>query len=195
MADLGCLAGLYNEVFPFDDDEGGLPPLRSEERAAYLQRFRRISADAPLLMLEMRTAEAGRYGCRARKGTSCHIDAVTGKVSPCVVFPYSAADCVLERGSADGFERNGLERALRTPFFQEYRRGYERIGHCGTGIGQELQRLLDNPFLCEDDRGSIRGRISRLAPAPGNSNRDEDPCCPGRGRSAGSSEAALPSRR
>jgi MoaA/NifB/PqqE/SkfB family radical SAM enzyme len=156
MAHVGCVLGVYNEVVPLEPG-CTLAPLDDRTRADYLEGVARLVASAPFWVIESRSMEERRYGCRAKKGTSCHIDAVTGQVSPCPLFPYSSETCRLE--SARQGDR--LLDILRDPFFVTYRAGHPGSRHCTRGLEAELERLLSNSGLGPADRRQVEVRLER----------------------------------
>jgi MoaA/NifB/PqqE/SkfB family radical SAM enzyme len=148
MAAEGFLFGLYNEFFSLRRHPSR---LSRQQQGNYLERFARMSAASPVYIMELRSLEETRYRCRAKKGTSCFIDAATGKVAPCFLFPYTGADCNLY--ASDPPRR--LEAILSGPFFTAYRRGYESCGHCSRDYRGELGYVLGTPFLDPEDKKDI----------------------------------------
>ncbi len=148
MASAGALIGCYNQSCSILPPGAGDFTGESEVRNEYYQMMDKAADTAPIYILDLFNLEEKRYGCRAKKGTSCFIDAASGKVSPCFLFPFSSGDCNVYDRRCD----SRLEDILSNGFFDNYR---EEIGArclCIRDVRGELDHFRQNPCLGEDDR-------------------------------------------
>ena len=148
MACAGALIGCYNQSCSIFHPGTGNFTGESEARNEYYRIMDDAGDKAPIYILDLFNLEEKRYGCRAKKGTSCFIDAISGKVSPCFLFPYSSGDCNVYDRRCD----SRLEDILNGGFFDHYREepGTRRL--CIRDVRGELGHLCNNPYLGEDDR-------------------------------------------
>ncbi|MFH1681067.1 MAG: radical SAM/SPASM domain-containing protein [Candidatus Eisenbacteria bacterium] len=147
MVEAGCLLGAYIDAGFAESACAGISPMTPRQREEYHGRVAGLRSGAALHLIEGHMVERDRYGCRARKGTWCHVDVRSGRVSPCLLFPHSSEECSLYRGSGGSV----LCDILRGPFFTEYRRLGSDHRHCMSDREGELLALLRNPFLGRAD--------------------------------------------
>ena len=166
MVQAGNLLGVYMQFVPLNPDHDLSLALNPKSLTEYRQRFTFASSDSPLPLIELRDFEAQRYVCRPKKGNLIHLDAVTGKISPCVLFPYSSPALNLYENP----HPHRLAEILSSPFFQFYRSGAgaPSSASCHQDLGEELSLLARNPFLDPADRETVLALRQRLDfPSPG----------------------------
>ncbi len=83
MAELGCQVGFYSQFVP--PPGGGFPDmaLSPERRRRFSSEIRTLDETAPIPLIDIDGSEV-RFGCRARRGATIYVDALTGGVSPCI---------------------------------------------------------------------------------------------------------------
>lgn len=148
MAGAGALIGCYNQSCTLVPPGTGNFTGESEARNDYYRIMDETGDKASIYILDLFNLEEKRYGCRAKKGTSCFIDAVSGKVSPCFLFPFSSEDCNVYDRRCD----SRLEEILSVGFFDHYREEFSKRRLCIRDVRGELDHFCHNPYLGEDDR-------------------------------------------
>jgi sulfatase maturation enzyme AslB (radical SAM superfamily) len=151
MAKKGNLFGVYNQFFPIYHPECLDFTKDSSQKTDYLQRLATIKTISPIYIFDLQVTESNRYGCMSKKGSSCFVDAINGKVSPCFLFPFSSEDSnIYEKRSPER-----LKEILSNKFFTNYRIPYRNRVHCSKNTRFELEYLISNPNLSYDDRLKI----------------------------------------
>jgi len=91
LADFGCRVGYYSLFVTPDDaaDCRGMM-LSPTQREAYFRRFWKLDAQAPIPLIDIDGVEA-HFGCRAKRGATVYVDAISGRVSPCIRAPLACA--------------------------------------------------------------------------------------------------------
>jgi MoaA/NifB/PqqE/SkfB family radical SAM enzyme len=151
MAEAGALIGCYNQSCGIFQPGRGDFTRESRERNEYYHLIKNVNERSPIHVVDLFNLEEERYGCRAKKGTSCFVDAVSGKVSPCFLFPFASDDSNI-------YDRRGesrLEEILRGDFYNYYRTGCSLRRLCIRDVGAELDHFYRNPWLGVDDRERI----------------------------------------
>ncbi len=152
IADAGALIGVYNQACSIFNSGNKTFTRDSKEKREYLNLIDHVSKTSPIYITDLFTLEEKRYGCRAKKGTSCFIDAVSGKVSPCFLFPFSSDNSNIYERRSD----SRLEDILRGEFFTCYRQDQCKRHLCIRDVDAELDYLLSNAFLCQEDRATVK---------------------------------------
>lgn len=116
MAALGCRLGMYSLFVSPDHAPTRGMMLSPEQREVYFGDLWQLSASSAIPLIDIDALELG-FGCRAKRGATLYIDALTGQVSPCVRRPYSPDSCNIYEPS----HRHRLSEILESPFFREYR--------------------------------------------------------------------------
>jgi sulfatase maturation enzyme AslB (radical SAM superfamily) len=116
MAALGCKLGYYS-LFLTTDSQFGDMVLAPEEREDYFRRIHALNSAAPIPLLDIDGLEA-HFGCRAKRGATVYIDAISGVVSPCVRAVRAPDSCNIYRPAHPG----RLVEILESDYFEQYRR-------------------------------------------------------------------------
>ncbi|MFH1220368.1 MAG: radical SAM protein [Candidatus Eisenbacteria bacterium] len=151
MAQVGALFGSYNQSCTILHSGRKDFTQESGERNEYLSRLQHLSKTSPVYLVDLLTLEEKRYGCRAKKGTSCFIDAVSGKVAPCVLFPFASDDSNIY----DNRSNSRLREILKGEFFGRYRGDRGKRCLCIRDLRGELQGFIENPVLGRKDRAEV----------------------------------------
>jgi MoaA/NifB/PqqE/SkfB family radical SAM enzyme len=138
MASSGCRLGLYSLFVSPEHAPCREMMLNAEQRERYFADLRGLRAASAIPLIDIDALEAG-FGCRARRGATIYIDAVTGRVSPCVRSPYSPDSCNIYQPA----HRDRLAEIVDSPYFRDYRRqsavlpcdAFQRA-ECGAGCSQ-----------------------------------------------------------
>lgn len=116
MAAIGCRLGIYSLFVSPDHAPAREMMLSPEQREVYFADLRQLSASSAIPLIDIDALEMG-FGCRAKRGATLYIDALTGQVAPCVRRPYSPDSCNIYEPS----HRHRLSEILASPFFRDYR--------------------------------------------------------------------------
>ncbi len=130
-------------------------PLQASERSDYEMRFRKAIAKHSMLLFDSEAAELALGGCLSRQGRFIHVDMENGKLSPCVMQPFSPSEF---EGLA--FKTNSLTSALERPFFRAYRGELDEPKVCGQAYSKELQSLADKHTLPSEERVLVESMIT-----------------------------------
>jgi len=152
MAGHGNLVGLYNQfctVRQSGCEHFFLDGVSTEE---YKKRFKEVSQISPIYLYDLKEVEIALHGCKGKKGTICFIDGVTGKVSPCFLFPYAPSELNVYNDSSP--ER--LSNILRSSFFKGYRKSYVKGIHCTADLKGELEYFYRNNLVPYEDGDKIK---------------------------------------
>lgn len=131
MMDLGCRVGYYSLFITPEVATGNtagdcrdmmLNPQRREE---YFQRFGELDAAVAIPLIDVDGIEA-HFGCRAKRGATVYVDAVTGRVSPCIRAPLAADGCNIYQAAG----RNRLAEILDSEPFRRYRQEHPAVPIC-----------------------------------------------------------------
>ena len=155
MAEAGALIGAYNQSCALSRSDTRNFTRESPERDEYLDRLKALGARSPIYVVDLFSFEEKRYGCRAKKGTSCFIDANSGKVAPCFLFPFASHDSNVYDRRHD----SRLGEILSSEFFNRYRKGPGERHLCVRDVKGELHQFLENPALAARDRETIRSML------------------------------------
>jgi MoaA/NifB/PqqE/SkfB family radical SAM enzyme len=122
MAGLGCRLGYYSLfITPDEAGEGGDSSCREmmlspSQREQYFERFWQLDDAAPIPLIDVDGIEA-HFGCRAKRGATLYVDAITGQVSPCVRAQLACQSCNAYRPAG----RNRLSEIIHSNPFCQYR--------------------------------------------------------------------------
>ena len=116
MASLGCKLGIYSLFVSPDHAPCREMMLSDEQREQYFSDLRRLGMESPVPLIDIDALEIG-FGCRAKRGATIYIDAITGQVSPCVRSPYSPDSCNIYRPA----HRHRLAEIVDSEYFRIYR--------------------------------------------------------------------------
>ena len=138
MEQLGCRLGYYSLFIAPDATAGGDADcqgmmLDARQRAEYCRRFAALDAAAAMLLIDIDGIEA-HVGCRAKRGATLYVDALTGQVSPCIRAPLEAADCNVYHPA--GPDR--LKQVLQSEPFRRYRQDRPALRTCAAFARAEL---------------------------------------------------------
>ena len=122
MTDLGCRLGYYSLFITPDGAAGDMAGdcrdmmLSPQRREEYFRRFWELEAAAAIPLIDVDGIEA-HFGCRAKRGATVYVDALTGRVSPCIRAPLAADGCNIYQGAGG----NRLAEILDSEPFRRYR--------------------------------------------------------------------------
>jgi len=116
MEESGCRFGVYSLFLTFEVGASRAMMLSAEEREHYARDFAVLQRATRIPLFDIDGMEA-HVGCRARHGATLFIDAIEGRVAPCVRDSSSSDDCNLFRGRHPG----RLVEILDSAFFRQYR--------------------------------------------------------------------------
>jgi hypothetical protein len=136
MAGFGCRLGYYSLFIApqgMDDaQECGPAMLDRQQREEYHRRFELLSAAASIPLADIDGIEA-HMGCRAKRGATVYIDALTGQVSPCIRAPLESPDCNL----FDPAGRGRLAEILLSDPFRQFREAQPAAETCEAFINAD----------------------------------------------------------
>lgn len=131
MADLGCRLGYYSLFITPDAAAGERAGecrdmmLGAQRREEYFQRFWELDAAVAIPLIDVDGIEA-HFGCRAKRGATVYVDAVTGRVSPCIRAPLAADGCNVYQPAG----RHRLAAILDSEPFRRYRQDRPGLALC-----------------------------------------------------------------
>jgi len=141
MAGVGCRLGYYSLFITPDESGNGSDPtcremmLDSSQREQYFERFWQLDAAAPIPLIDVDGIEA-HFGCRAKRGATLYVDAVTGQVSPCIRAPLACESCNVYRPAG----RNRLSEIVHSGPFRQYREQRPSLPICEAFLRCDASR-------------------------------------------------------
>ena len=117
MASLGCKLGMYSLFISPDHWPSRAMMLKAEQREQYFADLRQLNMSSAIPLIDIDALEHG-FGCRAKRGATIYVDAVTGQVSPCVRWPYAPDTCNIYKPA----HQHRLSEILDSEYFCDYRR-------------------------------------------------------------------------
>jgi MoaA/NifB/PqqE/SkfB family radical SAM enzyme len=148
LIDFGCRLGYYSLFIDPDKaaEEGNehAAPLMLDgtQRATYFQQFELLDAAVSIPLIDLDKIEA-HVGCRAKRGATIYIDAITGRVSPCIRTPLDSPQCNIYHPA--GPDR--LAQIIQSEPFRKYRQDRTEIKNCEAFINAEKVQGLQNAEL------------------------------------------------
>ncbi|MGD0897627.1 MAG: radical SAM protein [Thermoguttaceae bacterium] len=137
MAGFGCRLGYYSLFIAPQGADGATDCRRmmldSHEREEYCRRFEILDSAVRMPLVDVDGIEA-HVGCRAKRGATVYVDALTGQVSPCIRAPLDAAECNVYRPGGHG----RLAEILRSGPFRQYRQDQPATQTCEAFIKADL---------------------------------------------------------
>jgi hypothetical protein len=131
MGRFGCRLGYYS-LFVDPANAGGDGNvgcrdmmLGSRQRDEYFRRFEMLEAAVSLPLVDLDRIEA-HVGCRAKRGATVYVDALTGQVSPCIRAPLESPQCNIYHPARPG----RLAEILHSRPFSQYRQDKAELGTC-----------------------------------------------------------------
>jgi MoaA/NifB/PqqE/SkfB family radical SAM enzyme len=127
MAGAGCQIGYYSLFVGSPKAADRAMLLTPAARAGYFARLQQLGSEAPIPLVDIDGIEA-RFGCRARRGATVYINAITGKVSPCIRIPETARNA-----PRNCLHRNArLDQILGSDDFLSWRESLPETGPCAA---------------------------------------------------------------
>jgi sulfatase maturation enzyme AslB (radical SAM superfamily) len=124
MAALGCKMGYYS-LFLTTDRQFSDMVIAPSEREAYFQQIRTLNTSSPIPLLDIDGLES-HFGCRAKRGATVYIDAISGTVSPCVRATRAPDSCNIYQPA----HAQRLVEILESDYFEQYRRDDSDLHTC-----------------------------------------------------------------
>lgn len=139
MISLGCRLGYYSLFITPDESAADAATrdmtLDTYERTDYFRRFEQLDAETPIPLIDIDGIES-HTGCRARRGATVYVDALTGQVSPCIRAPRNWPDCNLYEPG----RRGHLADILQSEPFCRYRADQTDLVTCEAFLRVEPLR-------------------------------------------------------
>ena len=154
MAALGCKLGYYSLFLNPDGADCQDMMLGPKKREEYFHRFRELNAIAPIPLIDIDGVERD-FGCRAKRGATVFIDAITGKVSPCIRISSSFESGNIYRPARP--ER--LSEILDSESFNDYRDARPTSNTC------EAFHRAERAHARDEGRANPVFRIANSTPA------------------------------
>ncbi len=137
MAGFGCRLGYYSLFIAPQGADGAVDYRRmmldSRQREEYRRRFEMLDSAVSMPLVNLDGIEA-HVGCRAKRGATVYINAVTGQVSPCIRAPLESAECNIYHPR--GHRR--LAEILQSEPFRQYRQDEPATQTCEAFIKADL---------------------------------------------------------